>query len=71
LDRLDATIDDLLVDREGTFKKLNELKNLIADAKARQGKDDPELLGKLKQLDLDARQLEKELKDTDEKINDL
>jgi len=68
---LDDIIDDLTGKREDTFRKLNEYKNLIADAKASQGRNDPDLAGKLKMLETEAKLLEKDLIDLDEKINDL
>lgn len=71
LAKLDKGIDDLLMNSEVCFKKLNELKGLLAEAKANQGKDDPELANKLKQIEQDVNRIEKDLKDTDDKINDL
>jgi len=65
LARLDASIDDLMGDTTSAFKKLDELKDLLEDAKANQGRQDPELASKLKSIELDALRLEKELKDAD------
>ena len=71
LARLDASIDDLMGDTTSAFKKLDELKDLLEDAKANQGRQDPELASKLKSIELDALRLEKELKDADNQLNDL
>ena len=53
------------------FKKLNEYKGLIADAKGREGRDDPELMAKLRDLESEAKSLEREINDVDAKMNDL
>lgn len=51
LNDLDDHIDDLSLKREDLFKKLNEYKGLIAQAKNKEGREDPELLGRLKELE--------------------
>lgn len=51
LAQLDASIDDLMGDTTAAFKKLDELKDLLEDAKANQGRDDPELAIKLKAIE--------------------
>jgi seryl-tRNA synthetase len=68
---LDVHIGDLQIDRDGTFKKLNVLKALIAEAKAAQGREDPELLAKIRDIEADAKVFEKDLGDIDTKIADL
>lgn len=71
LQDLNNKIDELNIAREDAFKKLNEYKNLIFNAKANQSKNDPELAGKLKSLETEAKLIEKELIDLDDKNNDL
>jgi chromosome segregation ATPase len=71
LNKLDDKIDDLKLQREDAFKKLAELKGLIDEAKAKAGKDDPDMIAKLKQLEQEAKVIEKDLKDIDDKIDDL
>jgi chromosome segregation ATPase len=68
---LEGYIGDLQIDRDDTFKKLNELKALIAEAKASQGREDPELLAKIRDIEAEAKVFEKELIDVDAKIADL
>lgn len=50
---------------------LNEYKNRIAKAKNQEGRDDPELLSKLKELESEAKGLERDIGDLEGKINDL
>ena len=57
--------------REDLYKKLGEYKNLIAQAKSKEGRDDPELMAKLKELEGEAKGLEREINDLDNKMNDL
>lgn len=68
---LDGNLGDLQIDRDGTFKKLNELKALIAEAKASQGREDADLLAKIRDIEAEAKGFEKELADIDAKIADL
>ena len=51
LAQLDASIEDLMGDTTAAFKKLDELKDLIEDAKANQGRGDPELASKIKSIE--------------------
>ena len=44
---------------------------MIADAKGREGRDDPELMAKLRDLESEAKSLEREINDVDAKMNDL
>jgi len=53
------------------YKKLNMYKGLINDAKGKEGREDPELLAKLRDLDAEAKTLEREINDVDAKMNDL
>lgn len=71
LNDLDDQIDDLALKREDLFKKLSEYKSLITQAKTKEGRDDPELMGKLKELEGEAKALEREIVDLDQKMSDL
>ena len=64
-------MDELERKRDDLYKKLAEYKNLIADAKSKEGKEDPELLAKLKELEAEAKALEREVNDVENKMNDL
>ena len=44
---------------------------MLEDAKARQGREDPELMNKLRGIEADAVRLERELRDADDSLNDL
>ena len=68
LNDLDDQIDDLAQKRDDLYKKLGEYKNLIADAKSKEGREDPELLAKLRDLDAEAKALEREIGDVDAKM---
>lgn len=71
LNDIDDQIDDLALKREDLYKKLGEYKSLIAQAKSKEGRDDPELMAKLKELEGEAKALEREVADLDQKMNDL
>ena len=68
---LDANIDNLEGKLDDAINMLNEYKNKIANAKANEGRDDPELLAKLKELESEAKALERDIGDLEGKINDL
>lgn len=51
LARLDALCNALQADSTAAFKKLNLLKSLLEDAKAKQGREDPELMIKLRTIE--------------------
>lgn len=53
------------------YKKLKMYKDLIQDAKGKEGREDPELLAKLRELEGEAKALEREINDVDSKLNDL
>jgi len=71
LAQLDALCNSLAGDTTLAFKKLAELKGLLDDAKAKQGRQDPELAKKLRDIESEALRLERELKDADEQLEDL
>jgi chromosome segregation ATPase len=71
LAKLDALCKSLQGDTTAAFRKLGELKDLLEDAKARQGREDSELMNKLRAIEADAARLERELKDVDDQLNDL
>jgi chromosome segregation ATPase len=66
LAQLDNIIGELQGDTAAAFRKLEELKDLLQDAKANQGREDPELAAKLKVIESEALRLEKELREADD-----
>jgi predicted nucleic acid-binding Zn-ribbon protein len=58
-------------DTAAAFRKLEELKDLLEDAKAKQGREDPELMNKLRAVEAEAVRLERELREADDNLNDL
>jgi len=68
---LDGSINGLENKLDDVIAMLNEYKNRIAKAKNQEGRDDPELLSKLKELESEAKGLERDIGDLEGKINDL
>lgn len=50
---------------------MGEYKGLIAEAKGKEGREDPELLARLKELEAEAKALEREVNDVDNKMNEV
>lgn len=71
MDELNEVISDLEKQNLEASSRLQDLKGLIAQAKAKEGVDDPELYNHLKKLETQAKQVEKELKEIEEKTSDL
>ena len=71
LQRLDQNIDDLVGNTENAFRKMTELKSLLESAKQNQGRDDQELASKLRNIEVEILKIEKDLKNTDDNVNDL
>lgn len=68
LDKELADLDDL---RRDCRKKLEKYQDMIADAKAKEGQGDPQLMSLLKKLEKEAAQISDTLKDIEIKSDDL
>ena len=64
-------MDDLDDLKKGALAKLKLYQGMINDAKANEGKEDPSLLTKLKQLEKEAQGIEKDLKDIDDREREI
>lgn len=68
---LDAAIKDLAGRKKDAEEKLALYKKLIAEAKKDEGKEDPVLLEQLKKLENEAAEIERDLKEINEKADSL
>lgn len=58
---LDQKLEDMVIPRDNTFKKVKEYKSLLQGAKEKHGKRDGDLYPKLVSLEKEAQTIEKDV----------